>query len=66
MVRAEQAGGAWPDPRPVLADLSSQYMIRYASNNPRRDGKWRRVEVRVNVPKANVRTRSGYFAPKAQ
>jgi Ca-activated chloride channel homolog len=47
----------------VWTDLASQYVIRYDSSNPRRDGEWRHVEVRVKVPKVTVRAKSGYFAP---
>jgi Ca-activated chloride channel family protein len=44
-------------------DLSSQYTVGYTSRNPRRDGAWRRVVVRVNRPNAVARTKLGYFAP---
>jgi Ca-activated chloride channel family protein len=44
-------------------DLSSQYTVGYTSRNPRRDGAWRRVVVRVNRPNAVARTKQGYFAP---
>jgi Ca-activated chloride channel family protein len=44
-------------------ELSSQYTVGYTSRNPRRDGAWRRVVVRVNRPNAVARTKQGYFAP---
>jgi Ca-activated chloride channel family protein len=44
-------------------ELSSQYTVGYTSRNPRRDGIWRRVVVRVNRPNAVARTKQGYFAP---
>ena len=34
----------------ISDELSSQYTVGYTSKNPRRDGAWRRVVVRVNRP----------------
>ena len=36
--------------RQISDELSSQYTVGYTSKNPRRDGAWRRVVVRVNRP----------------
>lgn len=47
----------------ISDELSSQYTIGYTSRNPRRDGAWRRIVVRVNRPSMNARTKQGYFAP---
>src|SRR5207249_8203183 len=47
----------------ISDELSSQYTVGYTSRNPRRDGGWRRVVVRVDRPNAVARTRPGYFAP---
>jgi Ca-activated chloride channel family protein len=44
-------------------ELSSQYTVGYTSRNPRRDGAWRRVVVRVSRPNTVARTKQGYFAP---
>jgi Ca-activated chloride channel homolog len=44
-------------------ELSSQYMLGYQSRNPKRDGAWRRVVVRVTEPGATARTKQGYYAP---
>ena len=49
----------------ISDELSSQYTIGYTSRNPRRDGAWRRIVVRVNRPGAAARTKLGYFAPTA-
>lgn len=49
----------------IYDELSSQYTIGYTSKNPRRDGAWRRLVVRVNRPNAQARTKQGYFAPLA-
>jgi VWFA-related protein len=47
----------------IADELSSQYLLGYISKNPRRDGSWRRVVVRVNRPGLTPRTKLGYFAP---
>lgn len=49
----------------IYDELSSQYTIGYSSKNPRRDGAWRRLVVRVNRPNVQARTKQGYFAPLA-
>ena len=50
----------------IYDELSSQYTIGYTSKNPRRDGAWRRLVVRVARPNTQARTKQGYFAPLAQ
>jgi len=47
----------------IYDELSSQYTIGYSSKNPRRDGAWRRLVVRVTRPNVQARTKQGYFAP---
>lgn len=68
----ETGGRAWfPDDVSELAgvydqiasELASQYTIGYASKNPRRDGAWRRIVVRVRRDNAMARTKQGYYAP---
>ena len=49
----------------IYDELSSQYTIGYTSKNPRRDGAWRRLVVRVVRPNTQARTKQGYFAPLA-
>ena len=49
----------------IADELSSQYTLGYTSNNPRRDGMWRRIIVRVNRPNVAARTKQGYYAPRA-
>ena len=49
----------------IADELSSQYTIGYTSKNPRRDGAWRRLVVRVARPNVQARTKQGYFAPVA-
>jgi len=47
----------------IAEELSSQYTVGYSSRNPKRDGAWRRIVVRVNRPNLVARTKQGYFAP---
>ena len=50
----------------IQAQIRGQYTLGYVSSNTARDGRWRKVEVRVRrdgVRGADVRTRRGYFAP---
>ena len=47
----------------ISDELSSQYTVGYSSRNPKRDGAWRRVVVRVTRPSLTARTKLGYFAP---
>jgi Ca-activated chloride channel family protein len=47
----------------ISDELSSQYMIGYSSRNPKRDGAWRRIVVRVNQPNVTARTKQGYYGP---
>ncbi|MFO7695423.1 MAG: VWA domain-containing protein [Vicinamibacterales bacterium] len=47
----------------ISEELSSQYLVGYTSVNPKRDGAWRRIIVRVARPGATARTRMGYYAP---
>jgi Ca-activated chloride channel homolog len=49
----------------ISDELSSQYTVGYTSKNPKRDGSWRRVVVRVARPNLTARTKLGYFAPTA-
>jgi Ca-activated chloride channel family protein len=49
----------------IADELSSQYTVGYTSKNPKRDGAWRRIVVRVDRPNVAARTKQGYFAPGA-
>ena len=52
----------------IAQELKSQYVIGYESTNTSKDGKYRKIRVRVTPPaglgKLSVRTREGYYAPK--
>ena len=47
----------------ISDELSSQYTVGYNPRNPKRDGSWRRIVVRVAKPSLTARTKLGYFAP---
>ena len=47
----------------ISDELSSQYTLGYTSRNPRRDGAWRRIVIRVNGQQLTARTKQGYFGP---
>jgi VWFA-related protein len=74
---AEQTGGraftaSDPNDLPSVAtrigiELRNQYVLAYSSANRNKDGKYRRVEVKVaepaGMPNLKVRWRLGYYAP---
>ena len=47
----------------IWDELSSQYAVAYSSANPKRDGAWRRVQVRLTRPNITGRTKQGYYGP---
>jgi len=47
----------------IVRDASAYYLIAYESPHPD-DGKFHRVSVRVNRPRASVFARPGYWSPK--
>ena len=48
-------------------ELRNQYVLAYSPQNPSRDGKYRKIEVKLQQPKAlpalKTRWRLGYYAP---
>lgn len=48
----------------IAEELGHQYTIAYRPLNRTRDGKWRKLEVKLNREDLTVRTRKGYRAPK--
>ena len=46
----------------ITQELANQYALGYTSKNPRPDGAFRRILVRVTEPNVRTRTRSGYQA----
>jgi Ca-activated chloride channel family protein len=52
----------------IAAEIEGQYVIGYVPTNVARDGKWRKVDIKLKRPSSErlqVRTREGYFAPLA-
>jgi VWFA-related protein len=47
----------------VQQDTSTYYLLGYRSTNPARDGRYRRITVKVNVPGVKIDYRRGYYAP---
>ena len=47
----------------IWDELSSQYSVGYTSSNPKRDGAWRRILVRIQRPGLTARTKQGYYGP---
>ncbi len=50
----------------ISDELSSQFSVGYTSKNPKRDGAWRTIVVRIGRPNMAARTKRGYFAPTAR
>ena len=49
----------------IADELGHQYTIAYRPLNQARDGKWRKLDVKLSRPELQVRTRKQYRAPKA-
>ena len=47
----------------IADDLTSYYLLGYYSTNPKMDGTFRRITVKVKRPGTEVRARRGYRAP---
>jgi Ca-activated chloride channel family protein len=48
----------------IADELANQYSVGYVSKNPKRDGMWIKINVRVTRPNTAARAKAGYFAPK--
>ncbi len=48
----------------VRRDISAYYLLGYSSTNPVRDGRFRRIQVRVRREGLRVEARAGYFAER--
>ena len=48
-------------------ELRNQYVLGYRPKNPAKDGKWRKIKVKLNAPKGlpplTVYAKTGYYAP---
>jgi len=51
----------------IGVELRNQYVLGYRPNNPARDGRWRKIKVKLNPPKGlpqlTVYAKTGYYAP---
>jgi Ca-activated chloride channel family protein len=62
-VSMKQIDGAYEK---IAAQIRAQYTLGYVSTSTQKDGRWRKVEIRVRRPEQKdlrVQTRKGYFAP---
>jgi VWFA-related protein len=50
----------------VVKDNSSYYVLGYYPKNEKRDGRFRRIEVKLKRPDLEVRSRRGYTAPRGK
>jgi hypothetical protein len=50
----------------IVQENSSYYMLGFYSSNDRRNGRFRKLEVRVKRPGLRVRNRSGYFEARGR
>jgi Ca-activated chloride channel family protein len=52
----------------IAIELQSQYVFGYISTNTNKDGKWRKISLRVepakNSPHLHVRAKGGYYGPR--
>src|SRR5262245_47779437 len=51
----------------IAVELKNEYIIGYRSTNRSKDGRWRKVQVRINPPrglsKLHLRAKTGYYSP---
>ncbi|MGA2084440.1 MAG: VWA domain-containing protein [Terracidiphilus sp.] len=47
----------------VQADTSAYYAIGFRSTNPARDGRYRKLTIKINRPSVKLEYRPGYYAP---
>jgi Ca-activated chloride channel homolog len=52
----------------IRSEFRSQYLLSYSPTNKNRDGKWRKITVKVDLvpklPNLTIRARAGRYAPK--
>ncbi|MGD9628077.1 MAG: VWA domain-containing protein [Pyrinomonadaceae bacterium] len=73
---AEKSGGTFIDTpggaamrdafEKIANELGTQYTIGYSPLNTKKDGKWRKIELRVAKPGLSIRTRQGYTTEKGR
>lgn len=50
----------------IVAELANQYVLSYSPADPKYDGRWRSIKVRVRNGNYAVRARAGYRLPTSQ
>jgi Ca-activated chloride channel homolog len=58
----DSLGGAFSK---IAHELRSLYSLGYVSTNQKRDGKFRKIAVKVDAPQAIVKAKKGYFSRKS-
>jgi Ca-activated chloride channel family protein len=52
----------------IHAELRSQYLLGYIPSNLARNGQWRQIKIKLDVPKGlpklSIKAKDGYYAPK--
>jgi Ca-activated chloride channel family protein len=52
----------------IAVELKNEYVIGYRSTNLAKDGRWRKIQLKVNAPRGlsnlHVRSKTGYYASK--
>ena len=52
----------------IASELRNQYVLAYSPDACRRDGKWRKIKVKLSLPKGlphmSVQARTGYYGPQ--
>jgi len=46
----------------IAAELRSLYSLGYVSTNQKKDGKYRKVTVKVDLPGCTVKAKKGYYS----
>jgi VWFA-related protein len=59
----EDVSGLEEPYRRIVEHLRRRWVVGYTSTNSKRDGAWRRVEIRAKSPDTAVNSPGGYFAP---
>jgi len=52
--------------RAIESDTSEYYILNYRSSNARRDGRFRRISVRVHRRGLHLRYQAGYYGPRSE
>ena len=51
----------------IALELRNQYVLGYSPKNGTRDGRWRKIRVKLNPPRGlpplHVYAKTGYYAP---